>query len=171
MNIYELETQNIGFKITEYYTFHREFYQKKMMPRVFTFWFLAAYNGFVAFVVPCFGYGMGSSNSNGKMEDLFGKAFISLMTIIAAEHIIAYTRVRSWNACVGGIAIFAVLNILMDILLVEFMLGKEIMHRQLTEIMANVKFWLVFCIASLSMSAPLYIFKVFKMLIFRPIYF
>jgi hypothetical protein len=72
---------------------------------------------------------------------------------------------------VGGIAIFAVLNILMDILLVEFMLGKEIMHRQLTEIMANIKFWLVFCIASLSMSAPLYIFKVFKMLIFRPIYF
>ena len=142
-----------------------------MMPRVFTFWFLAAYNGFVAFVVPCFGYGTGSSNPNGKMEDLFAMAFISLITIIAAEHLIAYTRVRSWNACVVGVAIFALLNILMDILLVEFMLGKEINRRQITEIMGNAKFWLCFFIASLSMSAPLYIFKVFKMLIFRPIYF
>jgi|688.fasta_scaffold258552_1 hypothetical protein len=126
MNIYELETHKIGFKITEYYDFHREFYQKKMMYRVFTFWSISAYNGFVAFVVPCFGYGMGSSNKNGKMEDLYGNAFISLMTIICAEHLIAFTRVRSWNWCVGGIAIFALLNIFMDILIVEFMLGKEI---------------------------------------------
>lgn len=126
MNIYELETYRIGFKITEYYDFHREFYQKKMMYRVFTFWLLSAFNGFVAFVVPCFGYGTGSSDASGKMEDLFGKAFISLVCIICAEHLIAYTRVRSWNLGVGAIAIFAMLNIFMDILLVEFMLGKEI---------------------------------------------
>ena len=63
------------------------------------------------------------------MENLFSYAFISLCCIIAAEYVNAYSRVRSWNWGVFGVLLFALLNVAVDVVLVEYFLGEEIDRR------------------------------------------
>ena len=56
VSVYDVETINVGFDITQYYIYHREKYQKPILTRVATYWVLAFYQGFVAFAIPCFAY-------------------------------------------------------------------------------------------------------------------
>ena len=98
-------------------------------------------------------------------------AYITLVIVVAGEHWNAYTRVRSWNYGVLALFIFSLLNHLLDVILVEYMLGKEINHRQFTEIMVELKFWAVIFVAVTISVIPLYLFKVFKMVIHKPQFF
>lgn len=154
LTIYDKETRRVGFKITEYYVFHRDYYQKTMMGRAVTYWVMAFYNGFVAFAIPCFGYSV-TQMSNGTMEDLFATCFVSLVCIVAAEHFVAYTRVRSWNAGVLWLLAFAVLNHIVDVVFVEYVAGREINKHQFT-MMQQPKFWLVVFAAITVQAMPFY---------------
>jgi hypothetical protein len=141
-----------------------------MLTRAVFYWILAYYQGFVAFAIPCFGYSM-TQHYDGRMDDLYGTCFVTLVIIIASEHVTAYTRVRSWNWVVFGFLAFSLFNNGIDVIIVEYFLGREIRYRQFPDIMGELKFWLVVLIAVAISSLPLYLQKQAKMLIHRPAFF
>jgi hypothetical protein len=99
-----------------------------MLGRAAFYWLLAFYQGFVAFAIPCFGYSV-TQHYDGRMDDLFGTCFVTLVIIIASEHVTAYTRVRSWNLCILGFLGFSLFNNGIDVIIVEYFLGREIRYR------------------------------------------
>lgn len=102
---------------------------------------------------------------------MYGTCFVTLFVIVASELVTAYTRVRSWNLAILGFLIFSVLNNVVDVIIVEYFLGREIRYRQFPDIMGELKFWLVVFVAIAISMLPLYLQKQFKMLLHRPAFF
>jgi magnesium-transporting ATPase (P-type) len=169
VSIYDIEQINTGFDITEYYAYHREAYQKPMIWRAACYWLLAFYQGFVSFAIPAFAYAV-TQNSDGRMDDLYSGAFVSLFVIIITEHVVTYQRVRSWNRGVlACLAVTLICNI-GDIFFVEYKAGQEIDRHQFY-IMSELKFWLILLISVIVGALPFFLQKYWKMLVQKPAYF
>ena len=71
IDIYDQETKDLRYNISDYYLFSKHTYQLKLIYRTLVWEVLGIISGIVCFAVPFYTYGYGIANSSGKTEDLF----------------------------------------------------------------------------------------------------
>lgn len=90
------------------------------------------------------------------MADLFEVCWVTLWVLIATEHFVAYSRVRSFNMGVWLVLAFAAVNWIGDLIFVEYKAGREVDRKQFPDIMGEPKFWLVGIVTTFVCMVPLY---------------
>ena len=76
----------LGYCISHYYAFCREFYMKTLIKRLLIWSMNAVWAGVVSYYIPFYCFGIAAVNISGRTEDLWACAFLSFLVLIFFHH-------------------------------------------------------------------------------------
>ena len=91
---YEKESNDVSFNVSDYYCFSKEYYLKNFLLRLIVWSVYAFWAGAAAFLFSFFSYNYGIVNQNGKSNDLWASALVSVSILCMMHHLQLLVTVR-----------------------------------------------------------------------------
>jgi len=128
---YENEETALGFNISSYYIFSKNFYTKITIYRMLMWSGYAYFAGIVMYFVPFYAFGMGVVNIEGKSDDLWAAGQISFFLAQLIFHLTVFLQIRNWTWILAAACLLSILILPIFIPVVDYIdeVGIYMQHR------------------------------------------
>ena len=168
-DIYEAETNALGFRLAEYYDFCKVKYQQSILLRILAWELVAVWASICAYYIPFWSWGLGVADSSGRTEDLFAASLAVYSCNIVMHHFQMYVTIRNYTKWFAFTCTLSIIQFYPIFLMAANHVGDRLWHR-IGELIVHQ--WVLFygsvVIATFVAIAPIYAFKIIKMTCSHP---
>jgi hypothetical protein len=148
----------LPFKMSQHYSWQRDFAAKYWIRNFIVFMFFAYYAANVAFMVPFYAFG-GTIDKNGKMVDMWAVGMMIYVLCVFFTHSLFVIFVRNWDRSMLIFTAVIWVQWIILFIIVHAGVKTDPLYKSMVEMIFDVHFWSVLFVTIALMVFPLVIYR------------